>query len=35
VLGVVLFGEPVTVPRVAFLVMLVTAIVGLKATAAG
>jgi quaternary ammonium compound-resistance protein SugE len=35
VLGVALFGEPVTVPRVAFLVMLVTAIVGLKATAAG
>lgn len=33
--GVVLFGEPVTGPRVAFLVLLVVAIVGLKATATG
>lgn len=32
ILGVVLFGEPVTVPRVVFLGMLLVAIVGLKAT---
>jgi quaternary ammonium compound-resistance protein SugE len=33
VLGIVLFGEPVTAPRLAFLVLMVVAIVGLKATA--
>ena len=33
ILGVVLFAEPVTVPRVVFLGMLLVAIVGLKATA--
>lgn len=32
ILGIVLFGEPVTLPRVVFLVMLLVAIVGLKAT---
>jgi quaternary ammonium compound-resistance protein SugE len=33
ILGVVLFHEPVTIPRVLFLLMLLIAIVGLKATA--
>lgn len=32
ILGVVLFAEPVTLPRIAFLAMLLIAIVGLKAT---
>ncbi|MDQ3280006.1 MAG: quaternary ammonium compound efflux SMR transporter SugE [Acidobacteriota bacterium] len=32
VLGIVLFDEPVTVPRVAFLALLLVAIIGLKAT---
>ncbi|HEY0140800.1 MAG TPA: quaternary ammonium compound efflux SMR transporter SugE [Thermoanaerobaculia bacterium] len=32
ILGVVLFREPVTIARVAFLAMLLVAIVGLKAT---
>ncbi|MCE9671178.1 quaternary ammonium compound efflux SMR transporter SugE [Myxococcus stipitatus] len=32
VLGVVLFHEPLTLPRAAFLAMLLVAIVGLKAT---
>ena len=33
ILGMVLFQEAVTLPRVVFLAMLVTAIIGLKATA--
>jgi quaternary ammonium compound-resistance protein SugE len=33
ILGVVLFREPLSVPRVVFLVMLVASIVGLKLTA--
>ncbi len=33
VLGIVLFGEPVTLPRLAFLLLLVVSIVGLKFTA--
>ncbi|MBL8950890.1 MAG: multidrug efflux SMR transporter [Myxococcaceae bacterium] len=33
VLGIVLFDEPVTAPRVFFLVLMLVAIVGLKATA--
>ncbi|HEX8619378.1 MAG TPA: quaternary ammonium compound efflux SMR transporter SugE [Thermoanaerobaculia bacterium] len=32
VLGIVLFGEPLTAPRIAFLALLLVAIVGLKAT---
>jgi quaternary ammonium compound-resistance protein SugE len=32
VLGIILFGEPVTLARVGFLAMLVIAIIGLKAT---
>lgn len=32
VLGVLLCGEPVTVPRIAFLAMLLVAIVGLRLT---
>lgn len=32
VLGILLFDEPVTVPRMAFLVLLLVSIVGLKAT---
>ena len=32
ILGVILFAEPVTLPRVVFLGMLLVAIVGLKAT---
>ena len=32
VLGIVLFGEPVTAPRLAFLALLLVAIIGLKAT---
>ena len=32
ILGVVLFGEPVTPARMTFLLMLLVAIVGLKAT---
>lgn len=32
ILGVILFAEPVTVPRVVFLGMLLVAVVGLKAT---
>lgn len=32
ILGIILFHEPVTLPRVAFLAMLLVAIVGLKAT---
>lgn len=32
VLGVVLFGEPVTAPRVAFLTLLLISIVGLRLT---
>jgi quaternary ammonium compound-resistance protein SugE len=32
ILGIVLFGEPVTAARVGFLVLLLVAIVGLKAT---
>src|SRR5687768_14875459 len=32
ILGAILFAEPVTVPRVIFLAMLLTAIVGLKVT---
>jgi quaternary ammonium compound-resistance protein SugE len=31
-LGMVLFGEPATAPRLAFLALLLVAIVGLKAT---
>lgn len=34
ILGIVLFKEPVTLPRIAFMVMLVVSIIGLKATAA-
>lgn len=33
VLGIFLFDEPVSVPRIIFIAMLVTAIVGLKLTA--
>ncbi len=33
ILGVVLFAEPVTLPRLAFLAMLLISIIGLKATA--
>ncbi|MCC2679628.1 MAG: putative molecular chaperone [Pseudobdellovibrio sp.] len=33
VLGIILFNEPVTVPRIFFLVLLLTAIIGLKVTA--
>ncbi len=32
ILGIVLFGEPVTPARLAFLAMLLVAIIGLKAT---
>jgi quaternary ammonium compound-resistance protein SugE len=32
ILGIVLFGEPVTAARIGFLVLLLVAIVGLKAT---
>ncbi len=32
VLGIALFGEPATPPRLAFLVLLIVSIVGLKAT---
>ncbi|HEX7809635.1 MAG TPA: multidrug efflux SMR transporter [Thermoanaerobaculia bacterium] len=32
ILGVVLFAEPVTIPRIVFLLMLLVAIIGLKAT---
>jgi quaternary ammonium compound-resistance protein SugE len=32
ILGVVLLAEPVTIPRVVFLLMLLVAIIGLKAT---
>jgi quaternary ammonium compound-resistance protein SugE len=32
ILGVVLFGEPVTIARVVFLAMLLVAIIGLKVT---
>ena len=32
VLGIILFNEPVTLPRIAFLSMLLIAIIGLKAT---
>lgn len=32
ILGAILFAEPVTIPRVVFLGMLLVAIVGLKAT---
>jgi quaternary ammonium compound-resistance protein SugE len=35
ILGVILFHEPVTWPRVAFLAMLLTAIIGLKVTSSG
>ncbi len=35
VLGVVLFHEPLTLPRIACLLMLVAALVGLKLTAQG
>ncbi len=35
ILGIVLFQEPVTLPRLFFLGLLVVAIIGLKATAAG
>jgi quaternary ammonium compound-resistance protein SugE len=34
ILGVVLFGEPLTGPRVFFLALLFVAIIGLKATSA-
>lgn len=33
VLGIVLFKEPVTLPRIGFLVLLVISIIGLKVTA--
>lgn len=33
ILGIVLFGEPVTAARIAFLALLLIAIIGLKATA--
>jgi quaternary ammonium compound-resistance protein SugE len=33
ILGIVLFGEPASLPRLAFLALLMIAIVGLKATA--
>jgi quaternary ammonium compound-resistance protein SugE len=32
ILGIILFNEPVTLPRVVFLSMLLVAIIGLKAT---
>jgi quaternary ammonium compound-resistance protein SugE len=32
ILGVILFREPVTLPRILFLVMLLVSIIGLKAT---
>ena len=35
VLGVALFGEPVTLPRVAFLALLLVSIVGLRLTSSG
>jgi quaternary ammonium compound-resistance protein SugE len=35
ILGVVLFHEPVTVPRILFLAMLLASIIGLKATSQG
>ena len=34
VLGVVLFGEPLTVPRIAFLTLLLISIIGLRLTGA-
>jgi quaternary ammonium compound-resistance protein SugE len=33
ILGVVLFAEPVTLPRIAFLALLLLSIIGLKVTA--
>ena len=33
VLGIVLFKEPITFPRIAFMVLLVVSIIGLKLTA--
>lgn len=33
ILGVILFKEPVTLPRLAFMILLVISIIGLKATA--
>lgn len=35
ILGVILFNEPVTLSRIAFLTMLLIAIIGLKVTATG
>ncbi|MBX2988688.1 MAG: quaternary ammonium compound efflux SMR transporter SugE [Bdellovibrionaceae bacterium] len=34
ILGIVLFKEPLTLPRLAFMVMLIVSIIGLKATSA-
>lgn len=34
ILGIVLFKEPVTIPRLAFMILLVISIIGLKFTAA-
>ncbi len=34
VLGIFLFKEPVTLPRIGFMILLVISIIGLKATAA-
>lgn len=33
ILGIVLFKEPITLPRVGFMILLVVSIIGLKATA--
>lgn len=34
ILGIILFKEPVTLPRIAFMVLLIISIVGLKVTTA-